>query len=169
MSLVSPLFTMVWGAPGEAMVPAYADPTLLWVPAHQIWIVEACGVFIDGNLQAPADFKLQYQVKDVAGGTMGWLVPLAVNVGKMDTTPVLALDRRVVLPPHTRISARVAWSETTVKMGLMIAGFMVPYTPENLDRVVLGGSSATSSAPDLSGFIAQCQAAGQALSAIQQP
>lgn len=169
--MVTQLFTMLWGEAGQAMVPAYADPTSMYVPANEIWIVEACGVFIDRNIP-PSDFKLQYQVKDIVGGTNGWLVPLHVNIGKMDTTPVLALDRRVVLLPHTRISARVAWGETETKMGIMLTGFKVPYTQENLDRVILGSTIvAGGSTPpiDLSGFVAQCQAAAVTLGAIQNP
>jgi hypothetical protein len=169
--MITPFFTMLWGEAGQAMVPAYDDLTSLYVPANEIWIVEAAGVVMDRNI-APVDFKLQYQVKPADNSNAGWLVPLHVNVGKMDTTPVLALDRRVVLPPHTRISARVAWGETEAKMALLLAGFKLEYSPENLDRVVLGGGGATVGTPvtpDLTDFITQCQNAAAALANIQIP
>ncbi len=168
--MIEPLFSMQWGQPGQAMVPALADLVSLYTPADELWVVEAAGIFIDQTPAGPCDFKMQYQVKDVAGNTGGWLVTLHVNLSPMASTPVLALDRRVVLVPHTRLSARVAWSETTTRMGLMFVGFRMPYTQDNL-RLLLGGASgaaATAPTVDLTQFTAAAQAAATALATLAQ-
>ena len=88
-----------WGAPGVAIVQS--DP----VPAGKIWIVRAGGVFTDNPY--PADYMMEI-VHPVAsqGNACCWRIPVMRSPHDVQGTPVLALNREIILFAGDMLSAR---------------------------------------------------------------
>lgn len=139
-----------------------------YVPDNEIWIVRAAGIGTYQYTGPGLEYKLQieravYWANGDYAGT--WLIPLVVNAGLVTGTPMLALERTVILMPKERLVARVNAPPAGLLINLFYLALKVPRTC--LERVVLGGGTASPvPAPDLSAFAQAVAAAAAALQAI---
>jgi hypothetical protein len=105
------------GAPSQAVVDGDV------VPADEVWLIEACGVFTNDGGQN----EWMMQIKKLnPDGTGFWLFPLHRNNGTAGGTPVLAVPRRFVLPPGTCVSGRCNGLAGDRKMGINYLGWSFP-------------------------------------------
>lgn len=129
--------------------PSHADGD--YVPDGEVWIVRAAGIGTYQYVGPSLEYKLQieraiYWPNGSYAGT--WLIPLAVNENLVNGTPMLALTRSVIMMPKERLVARVNSPSAGLLINLFYLALKVPIAC--LDRVMLHGGEAVSTAPDTS-------------------
>ena len=108
---------LLWGAPGAGIVQS--DP----VPDGKVWIVRAAGLFTNDNMP-PADYMLEL-IRPVRsqGDACCWRIPLEKSPRPVNTTPLLALSRTVVLHQGERLAGR---TNGAAKFGLNFVYYELP-------------------------------------------
>lgn len=144
---MTPLEFLRWGESGALQVDGAE------VPPDQVWLVQTCGIAT--NDPRPFDYRMQIV-------RSGHYHPLHCNPQPTGSTPVLAVERAFLMMPGDMLKARVNAGGDFGGMALLYSGWTCPLS--DLSRLL--GVATT---PDLSVFVAQCQAAASALAAIQEP
>lgn len=98
-----------------------------YVPEGKIWVIESCGIAThDGR---PFEWMMQVAISDPHGTGGYWLVPCHRPTGTAGGTPVLAMDRRIILTSGRALAARVNGLVTDGtrdnRMGLLFDGWEV--------------------------------------------
>lgn len=109
---------LLWGNPGQGAVESAA------VPAGKAWLVRAAGVATTDGSGAEYMMELIRPVKS-ENNACCWRVPLQRSPAWQWGTPVLALERPIVLLPGERISARTNGQEPEYKMALLFVYYEV--------------------------------------------
>lgn len=155
-----PVESLVWGQPGQALLPALADVSG-FVPPDQVWLIRAAGIATDDG--RPIEWMLQIDHKVASqNDACCWLVPLHRQTGTAAGTPVLALDRDVILIAGERLSARANGLGADKKLALLFVGWRFP---ASCTARLLGVAAASTSA-DLSAVVSAANSAAAALSAL---
>jgi hypothetical protein len=157
----TPVQTLAWGAPGQDIVPAYADKTTNLVPAGEVWLIKAAGVGQGVDPGTALEYRLQidHQWADQSY----WYTAVEV-VTPQRGTPVIALTRPVILEQGERLSARSNSMPNGGTMYVQALGWR--FSADCLGRL-LGtdgmSGTATNAAPDYGPFMAAAQAAANKL------
>jgi hypothetical protein len=134
---------LLWGDPGQGIVAGE------FVPVGEAWKIRAAGVATDDGRQLEWMMQIQHTLKD---GQCCWLIPLHRQTGTAGGTPVLAIDREVILTTGERLASRVNGLASDKRQALLYVGWRFPVAclPRLLgvEDVATGGSGVP--APDLS-------------------
>lgn len=155
-----PIEYLLWGEPGQAIVPVSTD-TNNYVPEGEVWRIRAAGIATDDGQMLEWMLQIQHRL---ANGACCWLIPLHRQTGSAAGTPVLALSREVLLTSGERLSARVNGLGPTKKMALLYVGWRFPATClPRLLGVEAGAVPVATDTQDLSALRAAAAAAESAL------
>lgn len=156
----TPMEYLTWGALGEGIVGGQ------WVPPGEVWKIRAAGIATDDG--RPLEWMLQIEHPVASqGNACCWLIPLHRQTGVAAGTPVLALDREVILTEGERLSARVNSIAPDKKMALLYVGWRFPAACTG--RLVVADASESGGAlPDFTAMAAAATNAAAALSALAQ-
>lgn len=133
------------------------------VPAGMVWEIDAAGIGTSVNITWAVDYSLN-KAHATFGDGSDWYIPLPVSPlnSHHNGTPMAALSSLPLrLYEGQALMARANGLTQQGKMDLFYEGIQYPLAW--LERRLAG------TAPDLSGFLAQCQAASDALAQIEAP
>ena len=163
---MTPIEYLRWGPRGAAGWQVAGDA----VPAGEVWLIQTCGIATND----PRLFSYRMQIVRAGHSHV-----LKVNETLQGSTPVLCVDRPVILLPGDVLVARVNGAPadygngdggtiTDAGMALLYTGWKFPIA--DLPKLLFGGGSVTAAPTvDLTEFVAQCHAAASALVSIQNP
>ena len=137
---------LVWGVQGAEQVDGEV------VPSGEVWLIQTAGIATTDN--RALDYMLQHVVPP------GWFVPVCRSP-QASSTPVLALDRPIILQAGEFLKTRVNGGGSFTTMALLYSGWKFPVSEL---ASLLKGSGTSSPDPN---FVAACQAAATALAAIK--
>lgn len=150
--------------------PSHADGD--FVPDGEVWLIRAAGIGTYQYVGPGLEYKLQieraiYWPSGEYAGT--WLIPLHVNQALVQGTPMLALERQVILMPKERLVARVTSPPSGLLINLFYLGFKFPLSC--LERLVVPssvvqGEQSVAVSPDFSALIAAAQEAAAKLTTL---
>jgi hypothetical protein len=133
-----PIRFFTWGPPGQR----YANGDI--VPVGEVWLIQTAGLSsTDGRV---LDYMLQHDVPDPAP-TCCWGMPLHVNVTSRFSTPVLSLERSVILEAGERLTGRVNANTDYGQMALMYKGWRFPAACTA--ALLIGGAIPTTFTPPI--------------------
>jgi hypothetical protein len=142
-----------WGALGQKTVPLSkalpgGDPTG-FVPDGEVWLIKAAGGAINNNT-TPIEWSLAIE-HHMADGACCILVPLRKPLGVTADTPVIALDRPVILEPGERLQLRSNSLPGDRQMALLYIGWRMPLAC--LPRLINVAAGAGTTTPDFDALI----------------
>lgn len=109
----------MWGSPGQASMLGQI------VPAHEVWQARAAGIITEDG--SPLEWMLQIYYPWPSHIPSPQLVtPLHRLNGVASFTPVLALNREVLLLPGETLSIRVCGISADKRMGIRYTGWAFP-------------------------------------------
>lgn len=164
-----------WGAPGQAVVPVakywtaqangYEGDPNDFVPSGEVWLIKVAG----GATDAPQSLHWMLQIEHhLADGQCCFMIPLYRNQAALAGTPILALERPIILEAGERLSLRVNGLVGTVnKASLLYSGwrFSSVCLPQLLGVAVVTSSGGGSvSLPNFGPMVEAAQATAAALS-----
>jgi hypothetical protein len=134
---------LLWGDPGQGIVAGE------FVPVGEVWKIRAAGIATDDGRQLEWMMQIQHTLKD---GQCCWLIPLHRQTGTSGGTPVLAIEREIILTTGERLASRVNGLALDKRQALLYVGWRFPVAclPRLLgvQDVAIDGSGGP--APDLS-------------------
>lgn len=145
-----------------------------FVPEGEVWVIHAASVGqTSAGAYPPIVCSLHIEQRLVAPEGSGSHIFALMEMRPCGHgTPLLALDRPVVLLPRMRLGARFLAPPAGLQVSLMAYGFKYPL--EQLAEVLHGASSAVvvggtpTTGPDLSGLMTAAQNASEALATLAQ-
>ena len=160
----TPIRTLIWGTPGQTIVPPNEDKTSNLVPAGKVWLIKAAGIGQGADPGVAIEYRLQ--IDHIGTDLTFWYTAIEVYP-LMRGTPVLALTRPIILEAGERLSARSNSMPNGGTMYVMALGWEFPASCLST-LLGLTSSSGTTSAPlDFSALITATTTLQTAANALQ--
>lgn len=160
--------SLLWAPVGAALAPVpkywtaaangYAGDPNGFVPPGEVWLIKSAGGFTNDG--AALEWMLQIEHHTLVGDACCWLPPLHRPMGTAAATPVIALERPILLEAGERLSLRVNGLRADKSIGIAYVGWKFPAAC--LPRL-LGVEAGSGTPVDYSGFATALQQAATAL------